>query len=58
MSNPNNLSTRDSDGDTDMESIQLPAAITEHPLWKAIWRKLLTPRPDLDTPEREQPDAA
>lgn len=30
-----------------------PPEITEHPGWKAIWRKLLTPRTDTPGEERQ-----
>ncbi len=44
----------------DMDGITLPPEITEHPAWKAIWRKLLTPRTDhvATDSETEQRDAA
>lgn len=37
---------------TEFDGITLPAEITEHPAWKAIWRKLLTPR--TDQPENDE----
>lgn len=45
---------------TELDGITLPPTITEHPAWKAIWRKLLTPRTDrvAIASEMEHRDAA